>query len=143
MRSLVPWFVVGLGVQAVVAIGLLLWGRWAARRQGTRRWRNAAWLPMAALLLNVVGAAVAAWLAARIPAAPGPLGPEARQAWRMQFAGAGAVMLGSAALAAVLYAVSVVLCLVGTVRASSRPAGGAATTATSGPGAAARGGGSS
>ena len=143
MRSLVPWFLVGLGVQAVVALGLLVWGRWVARRQGTRRWRGAAWLPMAALLLNVGGAAVAAWLAARVPAAPGPLGPDGRQAWRAQFAGAGAVMLGSAALAALLYATSVVLSLVGTVRASSRPAGGAAAAATSGPGAAARGGGSS
>jgi hypothetical protein len=136
MRNLVPWFLLGLGVQAVIAAGLLLWGRWVASRLGGRRWRRTAWLPAVALALNLAGAAGAAWLVDRAPPSPGPVGPEARAAWRRQWTGAGAVGLGSAAVAALLYAASATLSLVGTVRATS------GSTATSARGAAARGGGS-
>jgi hypothetical protein len=142
VRSLVPWFVVGLAVQAAIAAGLHLWGRWVARRHGTRRWRCVAWLPAVALALNLVGAAATVWLVDRAPPSPGPVGPEARAAWRRQWTGAGAVGLGSAAVAALLYGASVALSLVGTVRASGGPTG-SVPAATRGPSAAPRGSGSS
>ena len=121
MRSLVPWFVVGLIVQATIAVGLLLWARWVARRQGSRGWRRAAWLPAVALALNLGGAAATAGLVDRAPPSPGPVGPEARAAWRRSWTGAGAVGLGSAALAALLYGTSALLSLVGTARSGGRP----------------------
>jgi hypothetical protein len=118
MRSLVPWFVVGLGVQAVIALGLLLWARWVARRLRTPGWRRAAWLPAVALAVNLGGAATTAWLAERAPPSPGLVGPEARAAWRRQWTGAGALGLGSAAVAALLYATSAATSLVGTARSA-------------------------
>ncbi len=46
------------GVQLAVFFGLSAWGRRVSRRQGTRGWRRAAGLPLAALGLFVVGAGV-------------------------------------------------------------------------------------
>ena len=46
------------GVQLLVSLGLYAWGRRVARRQGTRGWRRAAWLPIVALGLSVAGASV-------------------------------------------------------------------------------------
>jgi hypothetical protein len=126
MRSLVPWFVVGLFVQAAIALGLLLWARWVARRLGGR-WRLAAWLPAVALALNLGGMAAAARLVDRAPPSPGPVGPEARRAYYRQWTAPGAVGLGSAGLAALLYGASAVFSLVGTARsaAAGRPQEGA------------------
>jgi hypothetical protein len=138
MRSLVPWFFVGVAVQAPIALGLLLWGRWVARRLAEPRWRHAAWLPAVALALNLAGAVGAAWLVARTSTSPGPAGPEAHAAWRAQWVGPGVVLLGSAALAAVLYGASTVLSLMGTVHAS-RGSAADAPAASRGSSAAPRG----
>jgi hypothetical protein len=116
MRSLLPWFIVGMTVQTVVAVGLLLWARWVARRRGTPGWRRAAWLPALALVLNVAGVAATAWLLDHAPPSPGRVGPEARRAYYRQWTGPGAVGFGSAGLAALLYATSAALSLVGTAR---------------------------
>ncbi len=119
MRSLLPWFVVGLLVQATIAAGLFAWARWVARRLGTQGWRRVAYLPALALILNLAGLAAAAWLVERAPPSPGPVGPEVRRAYYRQWRAPGAVGLGSAALAALLYGTSAVASLLGTVRAAS------------------------
>src|SRR5262245_53918334 len=49
---------VGGLLQAAVSVGLFLWGRAVAARQGTRFWRWAAWAPIAALSFAVVGTIV-------------------------------------------------------------------------------------
>ncbi len=46
------------GFHILVPVGLAAWGRWVARRHGGRGWRWAAWLPLAALVLGVVGVTV-------------------------------------------------------------------------------------
>lgn len=42
----------------LVAIGLFGWGRWVARRHKSAAWRRAAWMPLVAMLLSVVGVVV-------------------------------------------------------------------------------------
>lgn len=45
-------------VHLLFVLGLFFWGRWVARRLGTRGWRRAAWLPLAALGLEGMAFAV-------------------------------------------------------------------------------------
>lgn len=42
----------------LVALGLFAWGRWVARRRGTAGWRRAAWMPIVAMMLSIVGVVV-------------------------------------------------------------------------------------
>lgn len=44
--------------QLLVSLALFAWGRWVARRRGGTGWRRAAWMPIAALVLSVVGMVV-------------------------------------------------------------------------------------
>lgn len=51
-----------IGVSAVLqllfSVGLVAWGRWVARRHGSRRWRVAAWMPLVAVGLAITGTVV-------------------------------------------------------------------------------------
>lgn len=53
-----------LGLAKLAAIaGLIVWGRWVARRLGTPGWRRASWMPVAAVVAQVVGVlATVGWL---------------------------------------------------------------------------------
>lgn len=51
--------------QAAIALGLFAWGRWVARRHGGAAWRRAAWMPLLALALSMLGNAIVAALIAR------------------------------------------------------------------------------
>ena len=42
----------------LVALGLFGWGRWVARRHESATWRRAAWMPLVAMLLSIVGVVV-------------------------------------------------------------------------------------
>jgi len=62
--SLAAALFAAVGFQALVTVGLHFWGRHVARRQGGRWWRRAAWMPLGAFVLSVVGVALTAyWLA--------------------------------------------------------------------------------
>jgi hypothetical protein len=61
---LLLYLIVAAALHAALAIGLFLWGRWVARRRGGRSWR-ARWLPIVALALSVLGAALGAVLVVR------------------------------------------------------------------------------
>lgn len=45
-------------VHLLVALMLFRWGRWVACRHGSTTWRRAAWMPIVAVLLFVVGVVV-------------------------------------------------------------------------------------
>ncbi len=44
-----------LFVQAAITAGMFAWGRWVARRRGTVAWARAAWLPVVAGVLWLLG----------------------------------------------------------------------------------------
>src|SRR5579871_760746 len=46
--------VVVAAVQAALTLALVAWGRWVARRHGTKGWRYASKMPLAALALMVM-----------------------------------------------------------------------------------------
>jgi hypothetical protein len=48
----------GAFLQAAVAVGLHIWGRWVAARQGGRWWRRASFAPLVAFGLGLVGVVV-------------------------------------------------------------------------------------
>ena len=45
-------------VPLLLVLGLFLWGRWVARRHGTRGWQLAAWLPVVGLVVQHAGLAL-------------------------------------------------------------------------------------
>lgn len=45
-------------LQFLAALVLFAWGRWVARCRGSAGWRRAAWMPVAALVLSIVGVVV-------------------------------------------------------------------------------------
>ncbi|MFN7702793.1 MAG: MotA/TolQ/ExbB proton channel family protein [Deltaproteobacteria bacterium] len=58
VRELVPHLLTTCGAELIplLLIGaLLLWGRWVARKHGTRAWWVAAWLPVLGLVVQHVG----------------------------------------------------------------------------------------
>src|SRR5688572_17377485 len=57
--------VVGGLVQLGVSLALFLWGRWVARRRAGGLWRAAAWAPIVACVLAIVGAVVGTVLLVR------------------------------------------------------------------------------
>lgn len=46
---------IAAGAHLLVAVVLFGWGRWVASRHGSAAWRRAAWMPMVAVLLFIVG----------------------------------------------------------------------------------------
>jgi hypothetical protein len=58
-------FAIGAAIvfQVFVTVGLHFWGRYVARRQGGRWWRRAAWMPIGAFVLSIIGVSLTAyWL---------------------------------------------------------------------------------
>jgi membrane-associated PAP2 superfamily phosphatase len=54
-QILVYLLVIG-GIHVLIALGLFVWGRWVARRQGGALWRRLAWLLfVVSLVTSVVG----------------------------------------------------------------------------------------
>jgi hypothetical protein len=60
-KSLVSLLLVAMLLQVLISLGLFVWGRWVARRQGRGRWwRLCCWLPMIGLAVAAAGLAVVA-----------------------------------------------------------------------------------
>ncbi len=112
------------GVQLLVSLGLYAWGRRVARRQGTRPWRRAAWLPNVALGLSVAGASVSAFYVVRAFGAISRV--DAAHKAHLLAEGISTAMNCAAAFALpswALYVASVVVFTIGTVRRpSAQPA---------------------
>lgn len=48
------------GIHVLMSLGLYMWARWVARRHAGAWWRGAAWLPLVALGLSLLGAVLTA-----------------------------------------------------------------------------------
>jgi len=46
---------VAVAVQVLIALGLFAWARWVGRRRASVWWGRAAWLPLVALCLSLIG----------------------------------------------------------------------------------------
>ncbi len=57
MSELIVPAILAVATQVVVSLGLFLWARRVARRQGGVWWQRATWLPLVALGLGLIGAA--------------------------------------------------------------------------------------
>ncbi len=117
MPSIALPFLVAAVVQALLAVGLLAWAGWVARRQRGRWWRRARWLPGVALGLALIGIASSGYFIARALTATSGSEPSMKATLLAQNISEAMNCAACFALPAWgLYLISVVLCVVGSVK---------------------------
>jgi hypothetical protein len=111
---------IGFGVQLLITLGLRVWGRWVARRQGGVWWQRASLMPPVALVLATVGIAGTMTQLVRAFERVQTVNPEYKAAALAD--GISGAMLFTAicgSAAGLLYAASFVTFLVGSIRATA------------------------
>src|SRR5690242_12443690 len=115
--------VVGLALQLAIIVGLFMWGRWVAKRQGDGPyWRWMVFAPWVAASLHVAGVLIAIWLLIDVFGAVAFAPPDERAALLSD--GIQRAMIGSAicwAPGTLLFLIALVSYIVGTLRPPKAP----------------------
>ena len=115
LAALASQMAVAILVQAALAVGLFAWGRWVARRQRGTWWRWAAWMPLGALVIGVVGVGLSVLLLVQAFGSVAAVDPALRAARLSEGIGRAMIPAAAAPFSWALYVVSIVAFVVGSV----------------------------